>query len=88
MVCSSVFLLLMLFEVLRGVKLMSCFTKVMIPPPFLCVLSVLCVLYCGIMGVLWWLASFVSCMYCCYIYVVGFHGVCQFYEFFCGSRLC
>ena len=58
MVCSSVFLLLMLFEVLRGVKLMSCFTKVMIPPPFLCVL---CVLYCGIMGVLWWLASFVSC---------------------------
>ena len=28
---------------------------------FLCVLSVLCVLYCGIMGVLWWLASFVSC---------------------------
>ena len=61
MVCSSVLLLLMLFGVLRGVKLMLCFMKVMSPPPFLCVLSVLCVLYCGIVGVLWWLASFVSC---------------------------
>ena len=39
---------------------MLCFTKVM-SPPFLCVLSVLCVLYCGITGVLWWLTSFVSC---------------------------
>ena len=46
-VCSSVLLLLMLLGVLRGVKLVSCFTKVMSPSPFLCVLSVLCVLYCG-----------------------------------------
>ena len=52
----------------------------MSPPSFLCVLSVLCVPYCGIMGVLWWLASFVSCTVA--IYVVGFHGVCQFCEFF------
>ena len=61
MVCSSVLLQLMLFGVLRGVKLMLCFTKVKSPPPFLYLLSVLCVLYCGIEGVLWWLASFVSC---------------------------
>ena len=61
MVCCSVLLLLMLFGVLRGEKLMLCFTKVMSPPPFLFVLPILCVLYCGIVGVLWWLASFVSC---------------------------
>ena len=61
MVCSSVLLQLMLFGVLRGVKLMLCFTKFMSPPNFLCVLSVLCVLYCGIVEFLWWLASFVSC---------------------------
>ena len=60
-VCNSILLLLMLFGVLRGVKLMLCLTKVMSPPPFLCVLSVLCVLYCGIVGVLWWFSSFVSC---------------------------
>ena len=40
---------------------MLCFTKVMSPPPFLCNLSVLYVLYCGMVGVLWWLANFVSC---------------------------
>ena len=40
---------------------MLCFTKVTSPPTFLCDLSVLCVLYCGIVRVLWWLASFVSC---------------------------
>ena len=51
MVCSYV--LFMLFGVLRGVKLMVCFTKIMSPPPFLCVL---CVLYCGIVRVLSWLA--------------------------------
>ena len=51
----------MLFWVLRGVKLLLCFTKVMSRPPFSCVLSVLFVLYCGIVWVLWWLASFVSC---------------------------
>ena len=58
MVCSSVLLLLMLFGVLRGVKLMLCFTKVMSPPPF-CVFCQFCV--CCFVGVLWWLASFVSC---------------------------
>ena len=52
MVCSSVLLVFMLFGVLRGVKVMFCFMKVMSPPPFLCDLSVLCVVYCGIVGVL------------------------------------
>ena len=33
----------------------------MSPPHFLCDLYVLYVLYCGIVGFLWWLASFVSC---------------------------
>ena len=75
MVCSSVLLLLMLFEVLRGVKLMLCFTKVMSPPPLLCVL---CVLYCGGLVVV---GQF-CLLYCCNIYVVGLHGVCQFCEFF------
>ena len=31
---------------------MFCFMKVMSPPPFLCDVSVLCVVYCGIVGVL------------------------------------
>ena len=52
MVCSSVLFLFMLFGVLRGVKLMFCFTKVMSPPPYLSVLSVMCALLCGIVGVL------------------------------------
>ena len=52
MVFSSVLLVFKLFEVLRGLKLMFCLMKVMSPPPFLCVLSVLCVVYCGIVGVL------------------------------------
>ena len=42
MVCSSVLFLFMLFVVLRGVKLMFCFTKVMSPPHF-CVFCLFCV---------------------------------------------
>ena len=50
MVCSSVLLVFVLFGVLRGVKLlMFCFMKVTSPPPFLCVLSVLCMVYCGVL---------------------------------------
>ena len=61
MVCISVLFLFMLFGVLMGVYLMLCFTKVVSPPPFLCDLSVLYVVYCGMVGVLWWLHNFVSC---------------------------
>ena len=52
MVCCFVLLVFMLFGVLRGVKLMFSIMKVMSLSPFLCDLSVLCVVYCGIVGVL------------------------------------
>ena len=62
---------------------MICFTKVMSPPPFLCILSVLRMLYCGIVGVLWWLASFVSCtvaisMLLVYQYVYAYFGLIEY----------
>ena len=54
---------------------MLCFMKVMSPPPFLCVL------YCGGFVVV---GQF-CLLHCCYIYFVGLHNVCQFYEFFVYS---
>ena len=72
MVCSSV--LFLLFAILRREKLMLCFTKVM--NPFLCVLSILCEVHCVIVGVLCWLASFVSCSVV--MSMLLFFNVCQF----------
>ena len=83
-VCSSVLLLLMLFGVLRGVKLMLCFTKVMSPPPFCVVLSVLCVLYCDIVGGFVLVGQF-CLLHCCCVYDFGLHDVCQFCEYFVYS---
>ena len=42
---------------------------------------------CSVCAVLWYYGGFVvvgqfCLLYCCYIYVVDFHGVCQFCEFF------
>ena len=60
---------------------MFCFMKVMSPPPFLCVLSVLCVVYCG--GFV--MVGQFCLLYCCYVYVVGLQDVCQFCVFFVYS---